>query len=205
MSGAGIALWVVVTTVGTVFISGGGLASYLYPGSQGLAMILLAVLQWLILRWWIPGVGWWAPLTLAAWALGPSLGLTAGRIVLELLQLVLRVVAGVAELPPVVKNLIGYAFVGVVVGLCQWLVLERVLARARWWIVVCALTWGVGEVAAAGGAELADSLKETTGPELWYAGYWGTNAIVHAVATGAALAWLTRGVTQEPVRTGGVE
>src|SRR6185436_9780273 len=148
MSGAGIALWVVVTAVGTVFISGGGLASYLYPGSQGLAMILLAVLQWLILRWWIPGVGWWAPLTLAAWALGPSLGLMVGGIVLELLQLGLRATTGAVGLPLVVKNLIGYTFVGVVVGWCQCLVLGRSLPRAGWWIVVCALTWGVGELAA---------------------------------------------------------
>ena len=193
MRWAGIAVWVVVTAVGTALVSASGIASYLYPGLQAFTMVSLALLQWLILRLWIPKVGWWAPATLFGWVAGPLIGLTIAEVIFDVIDMALGALAGIETPSFIVKTLVGYGFIGAVVGVCQWLVLRRSLARARWWIAVLALAWGVSELAAAGGAELVDGLKETTGPELWYAGYWGTNALLHALVTGAALAWITRG------------
>ena len=201
----GFSVWVLVTAVGTVLVSGSQIANYLYYGIQPLTMIALAVLQWLVLRRWIPKVGWWAPVTLAAWMAGPAIGFTAAEIVSELAGMTLRAVSGIERLPVLLTTLIAYALVGVVVGASQWLVLRRSLPKARWWIAALAVAWGFGELAAAGGAELVDGLHETTGPELWYAGYWGTNALLHALVTGAALVWITRGTAPGPVtgRTAG--
>jgi hypothetical protein len=190
----GIALWVVVSAAGTVLISASGIASYLVPGLQPFTMVALALLQWLILRLWIPKVGWWAPATVFGWLAGPPVGLTIGEIIADVATLILRPFAGIERLPSLAETLVGYACIGLVIGLCLWVVLRRSLPRARWWIAVLTLAWGLSEPAAAGGAELVNGLKETTGPELWYAGYWGTNALLHATVTGAALAWITREV-----------
>jgi hypothetical protein len=197
---AGISLWALVTAVGAALVSASRLADYLFPGVQAITTVSLALLQWLILRWWIPKVGWWAPVTIVAWTVGPAVGLTVATLILELAGMGLRVVTGI-EMPRLLEAFVGYIFVGVVIGACQWLVLRRSLSRARWWIAALALTWGVSEFAAAGGAEFVDGLKETTGPELWYAGYWGTNALLHALLTGAALAWITRGSLPEGTAT----
>ncbi len=193
----GLTVWVVVTAVGTAVVSGSRLADYLYPGVHALTMMSLALQQWLILRRWIPKVGWWAPVTLVAWAVGPTVGFTIGALVSDLSGMALGAVSNVKELPSLVQTFVGYALVGVVVGGGQWLVLRRSLPRAGWWVLASALTWGFGELAAAGGAELVNGLKDTTGPELWYAGYWGANALLHALVSGAALAWITRGAPPE--------
>jgi hypothetical protein len=36
------------------------------------------------------------------------------------------------------------ATVGLTVGVCQWLILRRVIKNAQWWVLVSLVSWGVG-------------------------------------------------------------
>ena len=79
-----------------------------------------AALQWLLLRRYIRGAGWWVPATVFT----PVAGLQAFA----------PISLSTAIVPSV-------ELMGATVGLAQWLVLRQQVARAGWWILACAVGW----------------------------------------------------------------
>ncbi len=172
--------WVVASTVGMLlgFIVGFPL-SFLVMDIVGERLgqsfggivigIGVGVLQWLVLRRRISGVGWWV-LTSAAGGLiipvafeGLSESLSFGA---------LMSFTGVV------------AMGGAVAGTLQWLVLRGQVSRAGWWVLASTVGWGlVGAVLGAfpWGVGDTDALVALA----------VTGAVLGAV-TGGALVWLLR-------------
>ena len=112
---------------------------------------LLGVMQWLVLRWFLPNAGWWVVLTIVGCGLGwvSALGLAFA-------------VASLADvtsiyLPMWVPEALMCGWVaavgGVAIGLAQWLYLRRHLRRAAWWILASAIALAIG-----GGPNLCSGL-----------------------------------------------
>ena len=90
------------------------------------------VAQWVMLRKYVDGIGWWVPLTVVGWTvfwaaniaglLGEGRGL-AGKIV---------------------EGIVHGAILGGFVGLLQWLLLRSEISRAGRWILISAVAWSVG-------------------------------------------------------------
>jgi hypothetical protein len=102
------------------------LALYVLVPSMSL---LTGVLQYVLLRQYLTRMGWWVLVTVAGWFLGvllialPSwLGWTDA--LLSNLDLILLVM-------------------GLAIGITQWSLLRRQLARAGWWIVANVVGWGL--------------------------------------------------------------
>lgn len=100
-----------------------------------LAAVLLGVAQWLILRRFVPGSGWWVPATLGGGIL--ALGLTVAVVFTIGTRSRTAVDAAITLFP-----LIG----GVATGTMHWLILRRKVAWAGWWVVLNVLVWVVGLV-----------------------------------------------------------
>ena len=93
--------------------------------------LLIGVLQYLLLRRYLPRMVWWIPATVLGWALP----LLLGR-------------ASVGWLPalaidPVWSGALGFALIGASIGVCQWLVLRRRIHRATLWVLASILGWGM--------------------------------------------------------------
>jgi hypothetical protein len=93
--------------------------------------LLIGVLQYLLLRRYLPRMVWWIPATVLGWALPLLLGL-----------------ASVGWLPalaidPVWSGALGFALIGASIGVCQWLVLRRRIHRATLWVLASILGWGM--------------------------------------------------------------
>ena len=96
--------------------------------------LLIGVLQYLLLRRYLPRMVWWIPATVLGWALPLLLGL-----------------ASVGWLPalamdPVWSGALGFALIGASIGVCQWLVLRRRIHRATLWVLASILGWGMSGV-----------------------------------------------------------
>jgi hypothetical protein len=126
-------------------------------GYLGVAMggILAGVLQWLVLRRHVVRAGRWVLASLGAAAV------------------VGVVVFGIGTVNADVGWVVGAALYGTVVGVLQWLVLRRQVARARWWVLASTVGWLVG------------------GPLGGMVGWVGLGAAYGAI-TGTALVWLLR-------------
>lgn len=96
--------------------------------------LLLGILQYFLLRRYLPQMGWWIAATVLGWVVP--------LILLSFLSSVgLYPVLGV---DPVWSGALGLMLLlGVPVGLCQWFVLRRRIHRAAWWILASILGWGV--------------------------------------------------------------
>ena len=110
------------------------LLTYMYFPVLGL---LTGFLQYLLLRRYLPRMGWW----IAATALGWSLVSIGDR----LLYLTLYTTLG--------ADSIWFAALMVVlvsgsVGLAQWLVLRQSVHHAAWWILANVLGWGIAALVA---------------------------------------------------------
>ena len=105
------------------------LASFvLFP----LLFLFTGLLQYLILRHYLPGMGWWIPATALSWLL--PFGIM--RLVYFLLP------AGLA-VDSTLLNALLIALMGSLIGLIQWLVLRKHVRQAGWWILACAVGWGL--------------------------------------------------------------
>ena len=94
--------------------------------------LLIGVLQYLLLRRYLPRMVWWIPATFLGWAL----------------PLILLGLASVGWLPalaidPVWSGALGFALIGASIGVCQWLVLRRRIHRAALWVLASILGWGM--------------------------------------------------------------
>ncbi len=111
--------WVLVSSLGW-------LLGILLPQEGTVAIgLAMGLLQWIVLRNLIPQAGWWIAASGLGWALG--------FLVTEYL------------LPAEIVVLQG-AFLGLFMGLLQWLVLRQKVRLAAWWILVSALGWAIGPI-----------------------------------------------------------
>lgn len=115
------------------------------------AATVTAALQWLLLRGYVRGAGWWVPATVAGWSVGFQATSAFSFSVFSVLGLDLN-----PETPGVLTTILFWSSIGAIVGLAQWLLLRRQVARGGWWILVCAVGWAVlGPVLRDVGAALA--------------------------------------------------
>ena len=95
--------------------------------------------EWLLLRRWVPSAGQWIVVTAVGRAVGWSLALTVGWLWSELI--VGSTGSGTAGILGLdVGGLVG----GSVVGLSQWIVLRRWVARSSLWIAASAVGGAAG-------------------------------------------------------------
>jgi hypothetical protein len=116
--------WVLATTLG--WAAGWALSGYLTEFVIGLTVGLA---QWVILRKQVQHSEWWI--------LASALGWGAGRVLVDVM------------LTPQDVILVG-GILGAALGTAQWLVLRHHVIQSWWWIVVSALSWGVGLTAVLG-------------------------------------------------------
>jgi hypothetical protein len=109
------------------------LFSYAFFPAFGL---VAGCLQYLLLRRYLPRMGWWIVATVVGW-LFPIAVLRLGSAVLPA-ALDVSTVWSVA----VVVVLIGGS-----IGLAQWLVLRQRVCHAAWWILASVLGWGMAALA----------------------------------------------------------
>jgi hypothetical protein len=84
--------------------------------------LIAGVVQWLVLRWYVP----WARRWLVATSIGVMLGILAGL--------------------SVGRGALGWGILGALIGLAQGFVIRRVLPDAYWWIIVCIAGMVLGEL-----------------------------------------------------------
>jgi hypothetical protein len=91
--------------------------------------VLTGILQYGLLRRRLPRMGWWVFATVAGW-------------LLWVLLLALPGWLGWIDMP---INSLDFVFIGMglSIGLAQWLLLRRRLARAGWWIAGNGVGWGL--------------------------------------------------------------
>jgi hypothetical protein len=130
----------------------------------------VGVMQWLVLRRRVSGVGWWVLASAAA-----GYGIMQGvPFVLSLslsFGLLLRF-TGVAALG------------GAVTGILQWLVLRGKVSRAGWWVLASTVGWGLCMAVMVAGMEAVGAVYGSLRMV-------GSGAVLGAV-TGGALVWLLR-------------
>lgn len=91
--------------------------------------ILTGVLQYVLLRRYLPRMGWWVLVTVAGWFLGVLLIALPGWL-------------GWMDAP--LNNLdVIFLVMGLAIGITQWSLLRRRLPLAGWWIAASALGWGL--------------------------------------------------------------
>jgi hypothetical protein len=138
-------------------------------GGIGLG-IGVGVLQWLVLRRRVSGVGWWVLASVAGGYGIFQAGFDGYGASLEMSYGSLLGWSGVVALG------------GAVTGTLQWLILRGQVSQAGWWVLASTVGWGLGMTAAIafswGGA--SDFLA------------WGGTAAVLGAVTGGALVWLLR-------------
>lgn len=101
-----------------------------YPGVYvfiPIARLLTALVQYFLLRRYLPRMGGWMPATAGGWLLGVTLIAILNRLGWTVL---------VQDI-----NLM-FPIMGFAIGLAQWFVLRPRLARAGWWVIANTLGWG---------------------------------------------------------------
>jgi len=91
--------------------------------------LLTGALQYGLLRNYLPRMGWWVFATVAGWLLGVLLIALPGWL-------------SWTDTPLNDLDLI-FLVMGLAIGITQWLLLRRRLARAGWWIAANVLGWGL--------------------------------------------------------------
>jgi ABC-type tungstate transport system substrate-binding protein len=91
--------------------------------------LLTGVLQYALLRRYLPRMGWWVLVTAAGWFLG---------------VLLIALPAWLGWTDASLNNLdLILLLMGLAIGITQWMLLRRRLALAGWWIAASALGWGL--------------------------------------------------------------
>jgi len=113
--------WVLATTVGWVL-------GLVLGGEMGIG-ILVGLTQWLVLRRYFPGAGWWVLASGIGWLAGWAI-VTSGLIVPPGGGLLTSIVTG--------------AVFGVTLGVAQWFVLRGWVKLASIWILLSIPGWTIG-------------------------------------------------------------
>jgi hypothetical protein len=90
--------------------------------------LLTGCVQYLLLRRYLPRMGWWVLATFLGWILGVIL--LAGWLSLDIVSF------------PFGRLDLTFLVIGLAVGIGQWLLLRRRIPRAGWWVVASLLGWG---------------------------------------------------------------
>lgn len=153
LSSARLLLWWVLASAAG-FAVGGFVESVVEP-SRGLIVVLYmtiggtsaGLLQWFVLRRQVSDAGLWVAACigggLAVGVLGAAVGVLAG--------VGAGVVGGLRPAVEVGADTAGVAAAvsyGAVVGVVQWLVLQRQFPRSYWWVLASAAGWILGGLAA---------------------------------------------------------
>jgi hypothetical protein len=135
------------------------------------AAIIPSVLQWLLLRAKVTGLGWWPVIS--------SVGLTAGFF-LGMLPMNMAGVEG-PQVAPLFA--LGFALMGAVPGTLQWLLLRRRVSGAGWWVLASSVGMiGCGMM----------FLRLTRGADVHVASGGAAGGAVYGAVTGVMLNWLLR-------------
>ena len=125
-------LWLLVTSIGSVigFTIGQSMSSRVEPALNGL---FIGFGQLLILGSTLKGIWSWVPAT----AIGLQLGYSIGDIVVDLV---------LTWFSPYgwMQVTIAASIAGLFTGLLQWLALRRKWKNAPGWMLVSAVSWGIG-------------------------------------------------------------
>jgi hypothetical protein len=162
-----VGLIIAFLIIGNVLENLGNLPSNLL-GGIGLG-IGLGVLQWLVLRGQVSGVGWWI-LASAAGGYGIIKGWPEGYYW--------------SSFAMVLDWTVVVALGGAVTGILQWLVLRGQVSRAGWWVLASTVGYGLGVTVARAfpwGYDFLDGI-----------GALVVTAAVLGAVTGGALVWLLR-------------
>ncbi len=125
--------WVLATTLG--WIVGWAISEFAVGLTTGLA-------QWVVLRKQIEHSEWWV--------LASGIGWAAGR-------------GFVTAVTPSQSTILVNAILGAALGLAQWLVLQRSVIQAWWWIIVSTLSWIVGLTGFLGATLIGSVVGAVTG------------------------------------------
>lgn len=135
-----VIIWPIQAVVGDTILIGDQvhitqdyLLSFLFVPALALAHGLL---QYALLRRYVPAIGWWAVATTTGW----SLALFGTEI------LYATFVTQGARLSPIFLDVARVGLTGGTIGLAQWWVLRRRTAHAVWWIVANVVGWGISGV-----------------------------------------------------------
>ncbi len=145
-------LWIVVTSLcfPITFFAGYGIlrvivllvGDYVYVGGVRqltenflelfvffpIAGLLTGIVQYWLLRLYLPRMGWWVAATAAGWLLGLFVTLTPGWL---------------HWTSPFSSLDWAFLVLGVSIGVAQWLLLRRRLPRAGWWIAANVASWSL--------------------------------------------------------------
>ena len=135
---AGGIAWALVSQVekvvgGTIQVGGHTRITEDYLSSYILLFVLgllAGFLQYLLLRRYLPRMGWW----IVATTLGLLLGLVGGGLLFHTLYSILD---------SLWFGILNTVLIGGSMGLVQWLVLRQRVHHAAWWILANVLGWGV--------------------------------------------------------------
>lgn len=149
MSNFFLLLW--WTLAGAAGFAIGGLVEAAMVQPSGLMLVVYIIvggsatglLQWLVLRQRVSGAGLWVAAFVgggvAAGAIGVAVGVIAG--------LGAGVVDGLSAAREIGADAGGVAFAfsfGTVVGVLQWLVIQREVPRSYWWVLASSVGWILG-------------------------------------------------------------
>jgi hypothetical protein len=126
--------WILVSTLGWVI--GWALAGEMTIG------VVIGVMQGIILYPLVPQAGWWVLASAVGWAVGQMLVVTTF---------------------PTEVGVIAGAFLGVILGISQWIVLRRWFFQAGWWIIMSTLGWALGLAGMLGPSLVGAVVGATTG------------------------------------------
>lgn len=181
--------WVLATAAG--FSVNGAMEAVLGRSSGMLVVAYVAVggsaaaaLQWLALRRHVSGAGWWAATGIAGGAATGAVGVAVGVSAGVAAGVVESLDAGAAEGVKAgieagadAGGVAAAVVFGAAIGVAQWLVLRRHVARSGWWVLACSVGWVVSGLSAG----------VTDG-----AAGWTVLGAVYGAITGCALVLLLR-------------
>lgn len=181
--------WVAATAIG---FSVGGPMEAVLGRSTGLMVVAYvsvggsaaALLQWLVLRKHLSGVGWWVLTGVTGGAATGLVGIAGGVGAGVATGVAEGLAGGVAEGLEAgidagldVAGVTAAVLAGAAFGVLQWLVLRQQVAGAGWWIPACAVAWVVSGFSA--------GVTDT-------AAGWAVLGAVYGAITGCVLVWLLR-------------
>ena len=92
--------------------------------------LVTGIFQYLLLRRYLPRIGWWITATILGWCLG-----FIGSRVLY------RTLYGTLDASAIWFEILMTALAGGMMGSAQWLVLRQRIPQAAWWVLANMLSW----------------------------------------------------------------